>query len=116
MTLGAPFRAVRDLFPFTREGRQTLVYLVFAGCGPSLTLLVMWAMNQSLGQPKLWPTFTRLATIVAVALLIITIALGMFVSIRALKISRGGIEASGGPDDVTVTAVAAVGVKAGESE
>ena len=32
-------------FPFTRDGRQTLVYLVLAGCGPALTAGIMWALT-----------------------------------------------------------------------
>lgn len=84
------------MFPFTREGRQTLVYLVFAGCGPALTLVVMWAMSKALEHESLFGTFSRLSTIVAVSLLIIVTGLAMFVSIRAVKISKDGFEAEGG--------------------
>lgn len=88
--------AIRNLFPFSRDGRQTLIYLIFGGCGPALTLVVIWAMIESLDRPQLWSTFTGLAYIVAASLLIIVSGLGMFVSIRAVKISREGFEASGG--------------------
>lgn len=82
--------------PLTRDGRQTLVYLVFAGAGPALTLVVMWAMARALVTPALFATFSKLAIIVAVSLLIIVTGLAMFVSIRAVKISKDGFEASGG--------------------
>lgn len=82
--------------PLTRDGRQTLVYLVFAGAGPSLTLVVMWAMIEALKRTALFDTFSHLAMIVAVSLLIIVTGLAMFVSIRAVKISKDGFEALGG--------------------
>lgn len=82
--------------PLTRDGRQTLVYLVFAGAGPALTLVVMWAMARALDTPALFDTFSKLAIIVAVSLLIIVTGLAMFVSIRAVKISKDGFEAEGG--------------------
>ncbi|MES2903997.1 MAG: hypothetical protein V4696_07415 [Pseudomonadota bacterium] len=91
-------RIARKL-PFTQQGRQTLVYLVFAGCGPALTCVVIWAMWQSLKRTALFPTFSYLALIVASALLIIVTGLAMFVSIRAVKLGRDGFEASGGNAD-----------------
>lgn len=100
------FRAVRAAFPFTRDGRQTLIYLTFAGCGPALTLVVMWAMNEALGRPALWKTFSTLAYVVALSLLIIVTGLGMFVSIRAVKISKDGFEAEGGGAPAAAQAVA----------
>jgi hypothetical protein len=86
------------LFPFTHEGRQTLVYLVFAGAGPALTLIVIWAMNRALFY-KLFGTFSNLAYIVAGALLIIVTGLGMFVSIRAVKLGKDGFSAEGGGEN-----------------
>ena len=82
-----------SLFPFTREGRQTLVYLAFVGAGPALTAIVIWSMLQALRYPALWPTFTKLALIVATGLFVILCGLAMFVSIRAVKISTDGFEA-----------------------
>lgn len=93
--LATPFRAARTLFPLSHEGRQTLIYLVFAGAGPALTLLAMWIMARSLEKQALWPTFTETARIVSWSLLIIVCGLGMFVSIRAIKIGKDGFEASG---------------------
>jgi succinate dehydrogenase hydrophobic anchor subunit len=96
-------------FPFTREGRQTLVYLVMAGCGPALTAVVIWAMYVI----RWWPDatadarldkFAQLALCVAAALIIIVIALSCFVSIRAIKggVGKDGINFDvngGGGDD-----------------
>lgn len=90
-------------FPFTREGRQTLVYCALAGCGPALTAIVVWALviirNWS-EVPAIirLDKFAELAMLVAVGLLIIVIALACFVSIRAIKIGKDGIEASGDGD------------------
>jgi hypothetical protein len=87
-----------SLFPFTQEGRQTLVYLVFAGCGPALTAVVIWAMDKALSL-DLFDTFSNLSYVVAASLLIIVTGLAMFVSIRALKLTRDGLEATGGSGD-----------------
>lgn len=90
-------------FPFTREGRQTLVYLVMAGCGPALTGVVIWAMYVVRWWPDASPDarldkFAQLALCVAAALIIIVIALSCFVSIRAIK---GGVGKDGVQFDVT---------------
>jgi hypothetical protein len=94
-------------FPFTHEGRQTLIYLVFAGAGPALCTMVIWAMVTAL-QKDLFKTFSNLSLIVATCLLIIVTGLAMFVSIRAVKIGKDGFSAEGGNtindgDSVTVT-------------
>lgn len=91
--LGTPFRAVAGWFPFSFAGRQTLIYLIFAGAGPALTLLVWWAMRQALAA-KLVQEFSSLANTVALCLLIVVIGLAMYVSIRSLKIGPDGIEAA----------------------
>ena len=85
--------------PYTHEGRQTLVYLVFAGSGPALTCVVIWAMLQAIdaGLPR---TFSQLSLIVAACLLIITTGLAMFVSIRAVKLGKDGFSAEGGGDNI----------------
>lgn len=88
-------------FPYSREGRQTVIYLALAGCGPALTLVMMWAMNtirfwdQADATARL-DKFATLAILIGVALLIIVTALACFVSIRAVKISKDGFEATGG--------------------
>ena len=87
-------------FPFSRDGRQTLVYCVMAGCGPALTSVVIWAMYVI----RWWPDasadarldkFAQLALCVAASLIIIVIALSCFVSIRAIKldVGRDGVSA-----------------------
>lgn len=84
-----------SMFPFTKEGRQCLVYLTFAGAGPALTAIVIWAMI--VADWHTWQNvFANLAYMVASGMLIIVTGLAMFVSIRSLKVSRDGLEASGG--------------------
>jgi hypothetical protein len=83
--LGSPVRAAASLFPFTQQGRQTLVYLIFAGSGPALTMLTIWMMRQALARG--WQSvFASIAEKVTWSLLIITCALACFVSIRAIKV------------------------------
>lgn len=95
---GKAWRALRELFPFTHEGRQTLVYLAYAGCGPALTLAVIWAM-QTAAEHGQWSLFGQMALVVSFSLLIIVTGHAMFVSIRALKLNKDGFEAQGGPAD-----------------
>lgn len=91
--------------PLTRDGRQSLVYLTFAGAGPALTAIVVWAM--AVAQWNTWrDVFANLAYMIAAGMLIVVTGLAMFVSIRSLKVSRDGLEASGGDsirDGDTVT-------------
>ena len=112
------------LFPFTRAGRQTLVYVALAGCGPVLTLFVYWAMvtvRDFAGAPPAirLARFAHLADYIAVSLLIIVVALACFVSIRAVKIGKDGLEATANdngedqPTLTTVTATATVATPAG---
>jgi len=96
--------------PLTLGGRQTLVYLVFAGCGPSLTAIVVWAMvtvRDFAGATALdrLDKFATLAILIAAALMVIVVALACFVSIRAIKLGKSGLEAesNGGGDAVTTT-------------
>lgn len=85
-------------FPFTQEGRQTLVYLVFAWSGPVLTVSTAWAMYQALKR-GLDTVFANLAYMVAACLLIIVTGLAMFVSIRAVRLGKDGFSAEGGQDN-----------------
>jgi len=104
--------------PLSHAGRQTLVYLCFAGSGPVITAVIAYALYsirywQGVPPAALLDAFARLAAYVAVALLIIVIALACFVSIRAIKIGKDGIEAESHDDDdgtttTTVTATASV--------
>lgn len=104
--------------PLTTAGRQTLVYLIFAGSGPVITLGVIWAMQQIRDWPNAAPAdklarFAFLAQYVAIALLIVVVSLACFVSIRAIKVGKDGLEATSqndGDDPPTVTATAQVTV------
>lgn len=98
---------LNKVFPFTRDGRQTLIYIVLALCGPVLTVCTLWAMREI----ELWTDvsaaerldrFCLLAYMNSIGLLIIVAALSCFVSIRAIKISRDGFEATGSQGDKKV--------------
>lgn len=94
--LGTPFRAIRDFFPFSHDGRQTLIYLVFAGAGPVLAGLVWWAMGVVAAAHQ-WSIFERLANTVALSLLMINLGLVVFVGVRAVRIGPEGISVDGDP-------------------
>lgn len=96
--------------PYSREGRQTLIYLVVAGCGPALTLALWNFAGTALDVIRHWdgaPPLDRLNHYAAIAeltiqligwaLLVIVIALACFVSIRSLKLNvkQGTAEAEG---------------------
>ena len=85
------------MLPLSRDGRQSLIYLVFAGAGPATSLVSGWAMALAYRAGQ-WATFADLALLNAAGNLIIVTALAMFVSIRAIKIGRDGLEANGGGD------------------
>jgi hypothetical protein len=112
--------------PLTPEGRQTLIYLIFAGCGPALTGVVIWAMliirtwSDASAEIRL-DKFAQLAMVVAAALMIIVIGLACFVSIRAIKakVGEASFEATGSGGDnggAQVTATATVIVPNGEAQ
>lgn len=82
------------MFPLSRDGRQTLVHLVFAGAGPATSAMSGWAMMLAYRAER-WDTFANLAMVNAAGNLIIVTALAMAVSIRAIKISAKGFEADG---------------------
>lgn len=91
---------IRSLFPFTREGRHTLLYITISLCAPALTIFSMWAMSvveRFPGVPaqERLDAYVKLATLIAVDLLIMVVALACFVSIRSLKIGANGLEADG---------------------
>lgn len=104
--------------PLSHAGRQTLVYLCLAGSGPVLTGVVGWSLYvirfwNDVEPIRRLDAFARLATLIATALLIIVIALACFVSIRAIRIGKDGIEAESHDDDdgnttTTLTATATV--------
>lgn len=89
--------------PFTREGRQTLIYIVLALCGPALTGCIMWALKVvetfpgTTGEQRL-NAYVKLSEPIGWSLLIIVTALACFVSIRSIK-GPGGTEVQGRDDD-----------------
>jgi ABC-type nickel/cobalt efflux system permease component RcnA len=90
--LGTPVRAVAAWFPLGNDGRQTLIYLVFALAGPALTAITIWAMQKALSHG--WQgLFSNLAYMLGWALMIVVCGLAMFVSVRAVKLGREGFEA-----------------------
>jgi hypothetical protein len=89
--LGTPIRATRALFPFTHEGRQTLIYLMCAFSAPMLTILTLYILDAT-ERHQQWPIFADVARIVAYSQLIITCAFGMFVAFRSLSLgSKEGL-------------------------
>jgi len=99
---------ISRFLPFSRDGRQTMVYVVFAGCGPALTLCVLWAMRvirdwSGASDAERLDKFASLAMLIGSALLVIVVALACFVSIRAIKIDKDGLSAEGGDNSVPVT-------------
>ncbi len=87
--LGTPIRAVRALFPYTYDGRQTLIYLMCAFSAPVLTLLVLHIM-ETMATAQQWGAYREIARLVAYSLLISVCAFSMFVAFRSL--SLGGKE------------------------
>lgn len=108
--LGTPIRATRTLFPFTHEGRQTLIYLIFAGSGPILTLVGLRILNQTEAASQ-WGIYASQARIFGWSLFVIVSGLGMFVSIRAFKIGKDGFEFSSKEEAIEAARKVAEGVK-----
>jgi hypothetical protein len=92
--LSTPFRAVRALFPFTHEGRQTLIYLMFSLSTGILTLIVWWAMDR-LFDAKQWADAKGLADKVAWALMMSVGGYACFVSVRAIRLGKDGFDMEG---------------------
>lgn len=109
--LAHPFHAARRLFPFSQEGRQTLVYLIFAGAGPALTLIGISILDRTQG--IYWPVFAEMARIFGWSLFVIVASLGLYVSIRSFKIGPGGMDFTSKEDAVSQAAkeVAKAGVE-----
>ena len=87
--LGTPIRATRALFPFTQEGRQTLIYLMCAFSAPILTLVVIHILNVAEAHGQ-WSIYAQTARVVSYSLLIVCSAYAMFVAFRTLVL--GGKE------------------------
>lgn len=93
--------------PFSHAGRQTLMYLVLALCGPALTACIMKALAVverfpgTTGAQRL-TAYVELAKPLTWALLIIVTALACFVSIRAVRIGKDGFSAEARDEDNSV--------------
>lgn len=117
--LATPFRAVSGRFPFTHEGRQTLIYLMFSLSTGVLTVIVWWAMDR-LFDAQQWDMGKQLADKVAWALLMSVGGYACFVSVRAITLGKDGFGMQGRdrPDDaaptatVTTTTTSSVGAAA----
>lgn len=84
--LGTPIRETRALFPFTHEGRQTLIYLMCAFSAPVLTLVCIYILDRSEANAQ-WPIFAEVARLIAYSLLIVCCAYAMFVAFRSLSLA-----------------------------
>lgn len=74
-----------------------------------LTALVWWAMTvirgwSEVGALERLDRFAKLSYILAAALMVFVIALACFVSIRAIKVGKDGIEATGSGGDGNASA------------
>jgi type VI protein secretion system component VasK len=100
-----PFRAARELFPFSHDGRQTLIYLMFSLSTGILTLIVWWAMDQLFNAHE-WLLGKQLADKIAWALMISVAAYACFVSLRAISLGKDGLSVTGRdrPDDAPAAA------------
>lgn len=90
--------------PWTRLGRQTLLTIVFALCGPALTACVMWALSIVRDFPgasadQRLDAYVKLAQPIGWSLIIIVVALAAYISIRSIKAGKDGIEATSFSDD-----------------
>lgn len=89
--LGTPVRAARGLFPFTYDGRQTLIYLMCAFSAPILTLVILHILDVLAGAGQ-WPAYREISRLVAYSLLISVCAFSMFVAFRSLSLgSKEGL-------------------------
>ncbi len=105
--LGHPFRATRALFPYSSDGRATLIYLFFVGSAVVLTTALLYMAQTVLAVIRTFdaPAINRLDRYAEIATLVIQfIGWGLiisimtyacFVSIRAAKFKAGkdGIDA-----------------------
>lgn len=92
--LATPIREFVKLFPFTHEGRQTLIYLMFSLSTVVLTLIVWWAMNEFF-LARQWGHGAALANKVAWALLMSVGGYACFVSVRAIRLGKDGFGMEG---------------------
>lgn len=107
--------------PFTQPGRQTLVYLMFAGAGPALLGAIMWFQSTirnwtDAPVAQRLDRYAEIAVIIAWSLFIVVLAYCAFAAFRSLKFNlKDGIDMNArddGPSD-QVLAGAAAGAMAG---
>lgn len=97
--LGTPVRAARALFPFTYDGRQTLIYLMCAFSAPILSLMVLHIMDVLAANDQ-WPAYREVSRLVAYSLLISVCAFSMFVAFKSLSLgSKDGLLSLSGKED-----------------
>ena len=116
--------------PFSQDGRQTLVYLALAGCGPALLGAMLGTGFTALDVIRNWPDAAaeqrldayailagQIIAFVGWALMTIVLALACFVSIRAISfnIKNGTANVQGRDDDATVAANQVAGAAVDEA-
>lgn len=90
--------------PWTRSGRQTLLCIVFALCGPALCACIMWILRVvetfpgTTGQARL-DAYVKLSQPMGWSLIVIVVALAAYISIRSIKAGKDGIEATSFSED-----------------
>lgn len=102
-------------FPFTKDGRATLIYLTFAGSVPALTAILVYVLYtiRWFDAPAIdrLERFYQIGMRITLAVLLSMLIYGAFISLRAFKASKDGVEFDSkddgdtihSGDDVTVT-------------
>jgi len=79
--------------------------IVFAMCGPALSVCILWALDtvetfpDTSGEARL-EAYVTLAQPIGWSLIIIVVALAAYISIRSIKAGKDGLEATSfGEDD-----------------
>ncbi len=90
-------------FPWSQEGRATAVYLGFLWSVPALTALLRWAMGEIATFPgaeagERLTRFANLADKIVDGVLLGMIVYACFISIRALKVGKDGLDVHGNED------------------
>lgn len=90
-------------FPFTKDGRATLIYIAFAGSVPALTALIAWILYtiRWFDAPALdrLERFYQISMRVTLAMLLGMLAYAAFVSFRAFKAGKDGVEMNSKDED-----------------
>lgn len=90
--LGRGLLNVRGLFPFTHEGRATLVYLMFAGAGPAVMFAIIYGLRTIrdwTGAPAIQrlDRFAEIVDKLGWGMVIVLVTMACFISIRAFKLN-----------------------------